>query len=589
MSNVRWIKSTSWELPFFGLPREIPWPADVDPAIANQSPFEVEHLLNAIEQLGPEAQNPWKSFLEASEHHEKLAEALEGADHEEALEALDAIEEIHPGTAFALYHRAHIARADGGDLEAIELYKEAAEKAPMVGPIWGNLGSLYALREEVEPAKAAFRKALAINPQDRVALEGLTALRELVKLRSTNPKRPDDCRFVEVATFRQMAQQQINALTDPEQLLTYADQLLRDGNAPEAGIRAAERATELAPGDGRIMLTLAAAYRVTGEVEKMKATLERFVAMFPDEPIGHLQLAQAQNALKNEAAEFAALDRVLELDPNAQQALLAKFRLAPGEHDPAVEDKLAAYSQEHNSWMAALLASAVARERGDHRAVFRHTKRAMEMAPDNEEVLVNHASAIGDMKEIGLLTQLIKPAVESGKYSKRLDWAYAHVLRQLHLTSDAVAVIRQAAKEAPDDFQKMADLTVDSWIGLLTGCGVRLEVHKAGFLPRPIVIALPDGDGAVLIEAGVPLPAEAKFPWRASGDRAAVALQQGESTLGNEPLELGVFLARDLKLPPAGSETIQCHIVANRDGALHFRATQDGHKLHVGWTNYPGS
>jgi hypothetical protein len=135
----------------------------------------------------------------------------------------------------------------------------------------------------------------------------------------------------------------------------------------------------------------------------------------------------------------------------------------------------------------------------------------------------------------------------------------------------------------------MADLTVDSWIGLLTGCGVRLEVHKAGFLPRPIVIALPDGDGAVLIEAGVPLPAEAKFPWRASGDRAAVALQQGETVLGNEPLELGVFLARDLKLPPAGSETIQCHIVANRDGALHFRATQDGHKLHVGWTNYPGS
>src|ERR1700759_5391031 len=65
---VRWIKSTSWELPFFGLPQEIPWPGDVDPAIANQSPFEVEHLLNAIEQLGPEAQNPWKAFLAASEH-----------------------------------------------------------------------------------------------------------------------------------------------------------------------------------------------------------------------------------------------------------------------------------------------------------------------------------------------------------------------------------------------------------------------------------------------------------------------------------------------------------------------------------------
>ena len=32
---VNWIDSTSWEPPFFGLPQRIPWPADVDPALAN--------------------------------------------------------------------------------------------------------------------------------------------------------------------------------------------------------------------------------------------------------------------------------------------------------------------------------------------------------------------------------------------------------------------------------------------------------------------------------------------------------------------------------------------------------------------------
>src|SRR4051812_34247245 len=147
MNPVRWIKSTSWELPFFGLPQEIPWPGNVDPAVANQTPFEVEHLLTAIEQLGPEAQNPWKSFLAAAEYHEQLLEALEGSDHEEALAALDEIDRVHPDTAFSLFHRAHIARADGSEAGAIDLYKAAAEKAPMVGPIWGNLGSLYALRE----------------------------------------------------------------------------------------------------------------------------------------------------------------------------------------------------------------------------------------------------------------------------------------------------------------------------------------------------------------------------------------------------------------------------------------------------------
>ena len=95
---------------------------------------------------------------------------------------------------------------------------------------------------------------------------------------------------------------------------------------------------------------------------------------------------------------------------------------------------------------------------------------------------------------------------------------------------------------------------------------MRLEVHKAGFLPRPIVIALPDGDGAVLIEAGIPLPAESKFPWRASGDKAAVALQQGESTLGTEPLELGVFLARRVTVRVVLTDFTLC-VVASAAGA----------------------
>ena len=582
---VRWIQSNSWELPFFGLPQEIPWPGDVDPAVANQMPFEMEHLLKAIEQLGSEAQNPWKSFLESSKFHDQLADALEGGDHEDALEALDEIDRVHPDTAFSLFHRAHIARADGADEDAIELYKQAAEKAPQVGPIWGNLGSLYALREQQEPAIEAFRKALEIVPTDRVALEGLTALRQLVKLRSTNPNKPEDVRYVDVPTFRQMAESQVSALTNADQLLTYADQLLRDGNAPEAGIRAAERAAELSPGDPRVMLTLAAAYRAVGQFEKTREVLERFTLMFPQEPIGHLQLAQAQNALRNEPAEFASLDRVLELDVNNQPALMAKFRLGPTEHDPAVEDKLSAYGTERNSWMAHLLASAVARVRADVPAVFRHTKRALELAPEQEEVLVNYASAIGDMKEIKLLAEVIKPAVESGKYSKRLDWAYAHVLRQLNMTKDAVTALQAAAKDAPDDFKRMAAITIDSWIGLVTGCGVRLEVHRAGFLPRPLLIALEDGDGGILINAGTPLPAEAKFPWRPVGDKAAVALQQGESGLGNEPLDLGVFMVRDIR---PGTQTVDCHIIAHPDGAIHFRASQNGQPLVVGWTNYAG-
>src|SRR4051794_21727090 len=173
MSPVRWIESTSWELPFYGLPSRIPWPATVDAAVANQEPFDVEHLLNAIELLGAEAGEPWATFLKASDHFADLLEALEENEIPAALDALDAIDELMPETAFSLFHRAFIARREGSDDDALELYEAAAEKAPQVSAIWANLGSLQIIRGEREKAGKAFHKALEVDPNDRTALEGL--------------------------------------------------------------------------------------------------------------------------------------------------------------------------------------------------------------------------------------------------------------------------------------------------------------------------------------------------------------------------------------------------------------------------------
>lgn len=586
---VRWVRSTTWEPSFFGLPQEVPWPAEADPAAANVEPFDMDLMLDAIEALGSEATEPWKGFLAAAELHQRLAEALEHRETEDALATLDEIEKRHPGSAFALFHRAQIARVDGGEEEAIELYQAAAAKAPRVAPIWDSLGSLLTLRGEKAKAIAAFRQALAVAPRDHVALEGLTALRELIKLKSADPQDVAGFRYVDVPTFRQMALRQVQGMTSAEELMKYADQLLRDGSAPGAVVAAVERASQLAPGEPRILLGLSTAYQANQQLPEARATLERLTLAFPQEPAGFLQLASVCHALGDVAAESAALDQALALDLNLQPALAAKFQLMPGEHDPKVEDALASFGAVRSSWMAHLLAGVISRERGDHAATLRHAQHAMELNPNSEEVLIAYASALGDLKELPLLTKVIKPATESGQYSKRLDWTYANVLRQLHMTADAVAVLRKTSKNASPDFKQMAERTIDAWIGLVTGCGVRLEVHQAGFLPRPIVIALADGDGGIILEGGAKLPAEARFPWRASGDKAAVSLQQGETGIGAGPLELGVFLARGVKPDGGESTNVECHLAVQPDGAIHFRATQKGHKLHVGWTNYPGA
>jgi tetratricopeptide (TPR) repeat protein len=181
-SSVVWINSTSWELEFFGLPNRIPWPATVDPALANNDPFEMDHLLDAIEALGTEAGEPWDRFLKASAQLDEFGEAIQNSEIVRAYELLESFDTQFPDTAFALYHRGSLARLEGDDDGAVELLSAAGEKAPRGVPIWNSLGVVLAMLERRDEAVAAFKKALAVAPQDRTALEGLAQLRELVKL-----------------------------------------------------------------------------------------------------------------------------------------------------------------------------------------------------------------------------------------------------------------------------------------------------------------------------------------------------------------------------------------------------------------------
>ena len=209
---------------------------------------------------------------------------------------------------------------------------------------------------------------------------------------------------------------------------------------------------------------------------------------------------------------------------------MAKFELTPQEHDPDKEQQLVAYGEERGSWMAFLLASAVARTRGDGKSAVRWAERAVEMNPNSEEALLQYAVALGDVRDMTTLARTIKPQVESGRFTRRLDWHYAHILRHLGLNDDAIRVLRSALRaEGPDDFKAACTTAIDAWSGVLTGCGAPLEVHPSGVLLRPILLNLDGEDGGVLLAAGSGLPAESGFPWRARGTEAEVELQQGQT------------------------------------------------------------
>ena len=91
---------------------------------------------------------------------------------------------------------------------------------------------------------------------------------------------------------------------------------------------------------------------------------------------------------------------------------------------------------------------------------------------------------------------------------------------------------------------------IDAWSGLLIGCGVQLEVHSSGFLQRPVLLSLEDGDGGIVLNAGAPLPAQGAFAWRAEAAEVSVPMQQGQTGGGSEPRRLGAFLARGYPVMP---------------------------------------
>ena len=581
----RWIDCDSWELDFFGLPHRIPWPADAADDIAARDPFEIGHLIQGIDAMGAEASAPWTGFKAASAYFGQLTEALEDSEIQQAKEILVEIEKAHPGTSYRIFHEAYVARHEGRVEDAIRLYQEAGEKTPGIVDIWNNLAMALAMSERRDEAVAAFRKTLAAKPTDRTALEGLSQLRELVKL-IRDPNDPNSTMYVEIPTFREMAAGQIETLAaDPDQLLNYGEELYRAGLVPEVGLSALEKAHELRPEHPHTLLALASAYRLSNDFGKARALITKLTELQPESADAFFHLAQICNASGDTTSERAALSRVIELNPNMQAALGIWFELKPGEHDPAKEQELLDFAEKRNSWMGFVLASALCRERGDFQRAMRWAERAVEIDPTSEEALLHFSATIGDARDVTKLATAIKPKVESGKFSKRLDWNYAHILRQLNLTSDAIAVLRKAASEeaAPEDFKMACSTSIEAWSGVLTGTGVPLEVHGSGVLLRDVLLSVDGDDGGVILKAGLALPNQAVFPWRANGPETSVFLQQGQTDSGKAPQSLGEFKIRGIQVAPGQPTTIECHVTALPDGALHFRAAQNGKRLSVGW------
>jgi Flp pilus assembly protein TadD len=71
--------------------------------------------------------------------------------------------------------------------QAVTVAERATQLDPKLGSAWLNLGTALGKRREWDKAEAAFRRALALDPEDPRAKANLEELAELRRAKSSAP------------------------------------------------------------------------------------------------------------------------------------------------------------------------------------------------------------------------------------------------------------------------------------------------------------------------------------------------------------------------------------------------------------------
>jgi Flp pilus assembly protein TadD len=175
--------------------------------------------------------------------------------------------------------------------DAIRWMKQAVAFDPNNEQAWYGLGRCYYTQSEFPNAKAAFHRALALNPKDVKAATNLALTLEM----QNHPKQAD------LQYKKAIALADADPKTDEWPYLDYASFLLDQAHAAEA-VPLLRRAVAINPRCADCHGKLGRALEATGQHQQAVAELERAVALSPKDPKLHYALGRAYRAAGMKAA-----------------------------------------------------------------------------------------------------------------------------------------------------------------------------------------------------------------------------------------------------------------------------------------------
>src|SRR5580692_7794668 len=200
------------------------------------------------------------------------------------------------------------------------LEKAVALDGPNNMDAWYYLGRAYYTKSRLIEARNAFLKVLDLDPRDAKAENNLGLIFES----SGQPN-------AAIEAYRKaIAWQEQNLHASEQPYVNLGNLLMEQGRAAEA-VGTLEKAVALAPDNAFCHLTLGVYYRKVGQVESARHELERATQLDPENAVAHYQLGRLYKDMHDADRTQAEADRAQAKFDRAQ----AEFDRAQAEIDRA--------------------------------------------------------------------------------------------------------------------------------------------------------------------------------------------------------------------------------------------------------------
>lgn len=319
---------------------------------ANPTDVLAYNHLGTIYQKRGENQKAIQTFLKALKvdrnHpilHLNLAKSYEQENQiANAIAEYEAALRSKPGWKDAISDYSKLLLSLNKTKEAKELVTQALSVDPQNVSMHSTMGKIYLLQSDYENSTGEYKKALAIDPNYKSALIGISealedngnAVQAIEYIEKVEKANPDDSKILKrsasvnlsanrVSTASVKIKTLLNKNKEDVEALDLAGQFFIVKNEDAKASNFYKKIQELNPQYVKHWLKASSRYRQIGKLDKAESAIKRYIQKNPEDSKAITNLALISESLGKTSEALANFKKALHLDPNnvtAKQSLL---------------------------------------------------------------------------------------------------------------------------------------------------------------------------------------------------------------------------------------------------------------------------